>query len=165
MRVGIPHPLIPDFEARSVSPPVFHYLLWSKQTSNGRSEEEILEPFLGPRGGQGSLKWNQTSTLGWDDWDRHEERTYRALRGWIDSMVERRTLFNTEKTYMGMGPTLTKEGDVIAVVPGVDMPLVLREADGQYLLVGPAYVHWIMDGEALKDENGEALPLQRVEIR
>lgn len=126
--VGIPHPLIPDFEARSVSPPVFHYLLWSKQPSNGRSEEEILEPFLGPRCGQGSLKWNQTSTLGWDDWDRQEERTYRALRGWIDSMVERRTLFSTEKTYMGMGPTLTKEGDVVAVVPGVDMPLVLREA-------------------------------------
>ena len=57
MRVGIPHPLIPDFEAKSVSP-------WSKQPSNGRSEEEILEPFLGPSCGQGSLKWNQTSTLG-----------------------------------------------------------------------------------------------------
>ena len=58
-------------------------------------------------------------------------------------MVERRTLFSTEKTYMGMGPTLTKECDMIAVVPGVDMPLVLREADGQYLLVGPAYVQYM----------------------
>ncbi|ETI26535.1 hypothetical protein G647_03312 [Cladophialophora carrionii CBS 160.54] len=53
---------------------------------------------------------------------------------------------------MGVGPSLSQVGDRIAVFNGAPMPAVLRSADQgtgeQYQLVGPAYVHGLMDGEA-----------------
>ena len=63
---------------------------------------------------------------------------------------------------MGMGPAGMQLGDVIVVLKGGNMPFVLRwlqiEADnghteerdlegGRFELVGPAYVHGIMEGE------------------
>jgi hypothetical protein len=62
-----------------------------------------------------------------------------------------RRLFATEKGYLGLGPAAILTGDIIAVILGLDTPLVLRRSgvDG-YQIVGEAYVHGIMDGEAMK---------------
>jgi hypothetical protein len=40
-------------------------------------------------------------------------------------------------------------GDVVAVLTGGTMPIVLRPHNGYYTVVGDAYIHGIMDGEAL----------------
>ncbi|OCT49395.1 hypothetical protein CLCR_04567 [Cladophialophora carrionii] len=60
--------------------------------------------------------------------------------------------FLSDDGSMGVGPSLSQVGDRIAVFNGTPMPAVLRSADQgtgeQYQLVGPAYVHGLMDGEA-----------------
>lgn len=48
----------------------------------------------------------------------------------------------------------TLQGDVIAVMFGMNIPLVLRPVGGDYYqIVGEAYVHGIMDGEVMKDSH------------
>jgi len=59
--------------------------------------------------------------------------------------------FLTAKGRLGLGPKDMRNGDIVAVVFGAEVPLVLREeADGRYLLVGEAYVDGIMDGEVME---------------
>ncbi len=59
----------------------------------------------------------------------------------------------TQKAFMARFPQGTNEGDIIAVLYGGRTPFILRPIlgnDDEYLLVGPAYVHGFMDGEAFK---------------
>ena len=54
----------------------------------------------------------------------------------------------TKKGYIGLGPASAEEGDVVAVLLGCEVPFMLRkEEDGQYRLIGEAYIHGIMFGE------------------
>ncbi|KAJ4296624.1 hypothetical protein N0V90_006672 [Kalmusia sp. IMI 367209] len=58
--------------------------------------------------------------------------------------------FITKEGYLGLGPKDMRDGDVVVVVFGAEVPLVLRKApEGGYELVGEAYVNGIMDGEVL----------------
>ncbi|KAG8526645.1 uncharacterized protein KY384_008074 [Bacidia gigantensis] len=72
----------------------------------------------------------------------------------------------TERGYLGLVPHCAQIGDRIAMIFGAPVPFVLREA-GKYLidndklsrqlvqLVGDAYVHGIMEGEAMDFEGFE----------
>ena len=72
-------------------------------------------------------------------------------------------LFVTQKGYVGLGAKSIQTGDKVFVFPGGFVPFVLRAStDGYYRLVGEAYVHGIMRGEALKDPSCK---LTRVNIR
>jgi len=64
-----------------------------------------------------------------------------------------RRMFLTEKGYLGVGPTAVKAGDEVVIVPGAAVPFVLRKHGNIRLLVGEAYVHGIMDGEAMKGDD------------
>lgn len=44
------------------------------------------------------------------------------------------------------------QGDYIAVLAGGRFPFVLRSTGDHYRLIGPCYVHGIMDGEAFLDD-------------
>ncbi|KAM0340591.1 hypothetical protein ACHAPU_010428 [Fusarium lateritium] len=63
--------------------------------------------------------------------------------------------FSTEKGLLGFGGRDIKVGDAICVLAGGRMPFVLRpvsESPGStYMYIGTAFVHGIMDGEALSD--------------
>jgi Heterokaryon incompatibility protein (HET) len=64
-----------------------------------------------------------------------------------------RTLVLSENGYIGLAPSETETGDKICVMYGCHAPVVLRKrSDGAdaYILVGDAYVHGLMDGEALQ---------------
>ncbi|KAK5120890.1 hypothetical protein LTR85_005957 [Meristemomyces frigidus] len=57
-----------------------------------------------------------------------------------------------------LSPLGTRAGDDIVVFPGVPMPLVLRRQSQEmtWVIIGPAYVHGFMDGEAMAGlERGE----------
>jgi hypothetical protein len=58
----------------------------------------------------------------------------------------------TEQGYFGIGTQCLRESDSVWIVPGCRVPLILRkiEASERYRLVGGAYVHGFMNGEALK---------------
>lgn len=56
----------------------------------------------------------------------------------------------TDGHYMGVFPGSTQHGDLVAVLLGSKLPYVLRPCGNNYLLVGPAYVYGIMNGEIMK---------------
>lgn len=70
-----------------------------------------------------------------------------------------RVLFLTLNGYMGLSPHGTRDGDVVFVMLGCDIPFVLRPVgsgggsdDDRYVLVGECYVYKAMDGEAMRDD-------------
>ncbi|EXJ62883.1 hypothetical protein A1O7_03325 [Cladophialophora yegresii CBS 114405] len=76
-----------------------------------------------------------------------------------ESHCRHKCFFHTKKGYFGLAPdplpTPAAPGDVIAVVQGMEMPLLLRPVDGGYRLITHVYVHGIMYGEAWPDDANE----------
>lgn len=65
-----------------------------------------------------------------------------------------RVPFVTKKRYLGMSSPHAEVGDVVVVLGGGDVPYVLRavgsgEGEKRYRLVGEAYVHGMMEGQAV----------------
>ncbi|RGP64285.1 ankyrin and het domain [Fusarium sporotrichioides] len=60
-------------------------------------------------------------------------------------------------TYSGLCPPETEDGDFICILYGCSVPVVLREMsdEGHMILIGEAYVHGKMDGEAMEDSAGK----------
>ena len=56
---------------------------------------------------------------------------------------------------MGTGQGNILEGNVVAVVAGLSMPLILAPFGDHFRLVGHAYVHGIMYGEAWSEDRSE----------
>jgi hypothetical protein len=76
-------------------------------------------------------------------------------------MLPDQAFFITEKGYIGIGPPDTRPGDQVWVLFGGQVPFVMREKEKEQgdgvnkgddvTFVGDAYVHGIMDGEAVKE--------------
>lgn len=78
----------------------------------------------------------------------HEATAYYNIMQEVDFG---RKPFVTEAGRVGLGPETTRAGDVVFVILGVDVPMVLREVSvGRHRVVGEAYVHGVMDGEAME---------------
>jgi len=67
-------------------------------------------------------------------------------------MMNRRRLIVSEKSITGLAPWDTEVGDVICVLLGCRIPVILREKNGKWELIGEAYVYGYMDGEAVSGE-------------
>jgi hypothetical protein len=80
---------------------------------------------------------------------------FEAITTRIATVSWGRMFMRTQNGRIGFVPRDSQEGDVIAVLSGCRVPMVLRPRDGYYIVVGDAYVHGIMDGEAIEDCNGE----------
>lgn len=77
----------------------------------------------------------------------HRQERYRRA---MLNMVGFRRVFTTVDGYIGIGPPLMEEGDVICLLNGVNIPFVIRKyGDGGYRLVGECYVHGMMFGERM----------------
>jgi hypothetical protein len=82
---------------------------------------------------------------------------------WLDMRLvyEGRSFLFTRNGYYVLGPSIAKPGDICSVLFGVTVPFISRKADGasHYKLVGEAYIHGLMRGEAVnnirKDEQRE----------
>lgn len=64
--------------------------------------------------------------------------------------------------HVGMGRTSMHEDDLLVISPGVGIPLVLRkqDLDTTYQMIGPAYIHGVMDGEVMRAQATDEIPLQ-----
>ncbi|KAF3042591.1 hypothetical protein E8E11_004909 [Didymella keratinophila] len=62
----------------------------------------------------------------------------------------RRRFFVTATGRIGLGPRVMQPDDLVTVLWGGDTPFILRRADTSLLLLGPAYVHGVMDEEAVR---------------
>jgi hypothetical protein len=68
--------------------------------------------------------------------------------------LQKSPLCITASGLMASVPYTTEVGDRIMILSGSNVPFVLRPVKDHYRLIGPCYVHGIMDGEAWpKDEN------------
>ncbi|SPJ91926.1 related to HET-6OR heterokaryon incompatibility protein (het-6OR allele) [Fusarium torulosum] len=68
--------------------------------------------------------------------------------------------FVTEKGYMGVGPRCMEPKDRVCILFGGSTPYIIRptsHSEDSYLYLGPAYVHGIMDGEAIDAWEGKGL--------
>jgi hypothetical protein len=63
---------------------------------------------------------------------------------------DKRRPFLASKGYIGLGPSVLQKDDVVVVLFGCMVPFILRPQGGEYRLVGEAYVHGIMKGEAIE---------------
>lgn len=71
------------------------------------------------------------------------------------------SLFATERGRLGSANPNIREGDIICLMMGGDVPLVLRadpQDEGRYTFVGECYLHGFMDGEGLVEARSEADP-------
>jgi hypothetical protein len=81
----------------------------------------------------------------------------------FDKIVDRKKLFRdlvmlcrprrrcfTSTGFLGQVPLHAQEGDVIVIPIGSSVPFVLRPRQARYQLVGQAYIHGVMMGEALQ---------------
>lgn len=79
--------------------------------------------------------------------------TFRSVRSAMQSAMRNRRLGKTEKGYIGLFPSLTAVDDVIHLVSGCPVPYVMRPTpDNQWRIIGECYVHGVMSGEVLKEE-------------
>ncbi|TWU70689.1 hypothetical protein ED733_001271 [Metarhizium rileyi] len=65
----------------------------------------------------------------------------------------------TERGYVGMIPPYAEVGDAVFIIPGTQVPFLLRRRqtthDGRWRLVGECYFHGMMDGEMVSEESVE----------
>ncbi|MCJ1383365.1 hypothetical protein MMC17_006478 [Xylographa soralifera] len=66
--------------------------------------------------------------------------------------------------YMGLYPQDTQPGDKIFILLGSAMPAVLRPIEGGYKLIGLAYIHGLMDGEAMAGLESGQYQLEEITI-
>jgi hypothetical protein len=65
-------------------------------------------------------------------------------------LAGRRNLFTTSEGYAGSGPEGMLEGDMIACIIGVPVPMVLRARKfdpTRYTVIGPAFIHGLMEAQ------------------
>ncbi|KAJ4290840.1 hypothetical protein N0V90_010035 [Kalmusia sp. IMI 367209] len=66
----------------------------------------------------------------------------------------------TKGGFVGMVPQLSQIGDYVCLIYGFEVPYVLRRSsEEKYKLVGDAYIHGIMDGQALVEGTDEDFTL------
>ncbi|KAK7211726.1 hypothetical protein V2G26_018904 [Clonostachys chloroleuca] len=70
-----------------------------------------------------------------------------------------RRLARTKMGYLAVVPADSCPGDPVALFEGCKTPLVLKEKGNQWELVGPAYVHGVMQGEAWDDKRCVSIDL------
>lgn len=68
----------------------------------------------------------------------------------IITKLRNRRLFITRSGRMGIGPSHMQEFDQVCILMGSDMPLILRDENEHHRFIGDSYVHGIMNGEALE---------------
>ncbi len=80
----------------------------------------------------------------------HELNQQRNLRLLVAVADEDHCFFITPKGYMGLSSVILAHTDLIVILFGASVPFVLRRVDDQYTLIGEAYVHGFMNGEAIE---------------
>jgi hypothetical protein len=56
-------------------------------------------------------------------------------------------MMETSKGYVGIARPQSQVGNSIVLIQGASVPIILRRCEGDYRVIGEAYVHGIMDGE------------------
>ncbi|MCJ1388976.1 hypothetical protein MMC18_001828 [Xylographa bjoerkii] len=80
----------------------------------------------------------------------------------ITLMASMRRFCLTGSGRIGCVPQAAEVGLMISIVATCDLPIVLRPNGDSYLVIGPCYIHEVMDGEALGTEGIKFEPIQLI---
>ncbi|KAG0699725.1 heterokaryon incompatibility protein-domain-containing protein [Suillus ampliporus] len=95
--------------------------------------------------------------------DRARLKVTHKFAGTFMWMCSARRVFSTERGDLGIAHQGARVGDEVVVLPGAAVPFVVREVEGgAYILIGEAFVHGAMRGEAL--EGKEPLHLEGLRL-
>jgi hypothetical protein len=72
--------------------------------------------------------------------------------------------FISPEGYVGLAHCRAQHSDQICILPGASVPFILRREGEHYLLVGEAYVHGLMKGEAIELLKNEKVEFRYIEI-
>ena len=111
-------------------------------------------------GSPGGTRWDPDCTVMLVEMLRNSTVPTGILRS-IEKFWCKLCLFGTEKGRLGSANLNVREGDVVCLMPGGDVPLLLRpdpQEEGMYTFVGECYLHGFMDGEGLVEVRSEADP-------
>lgn len=75
-----------------------------------------------------------------------------------------RRVFRTEEGHIGLGPRITRQGDICVVLLGAVYPMVFRRCGKCFQLIGPALLYGFMNGEAKQLHHEGTLREQVFEI-
>ena len=106
-----------------------------------------------PRTPESSIQGDEVGTLTREA-DRDAYRYYRAF----GAGCVQRSVFRTVSGYIGLGPQITRAGDIVAVFHGGSWPFILRPSGDDYRLLGASYVHGIMFGKAMRRHRKSKTP-------
>jgi hypothetical protein len=88
----------------------------------------------------------------------HEERKKLERESWdyrksmINCAVQRRPILTADGR-VGIGPDICHAGDIVCIFYGAKVPFIIRKNNkNEYVLLGEAYIHGIMDGEVMDGE-------------
>lgn len=116
----------------------------------GRSNMECLEitdfePILGSPNLGSDIMWRGEIDV--------IKRGAQHIQGLVQrySRVCKSSFILTDKEHMGLAPPTTKEGDIVCVLLGYEVPVILRQVEDHYVFIGDCFVYGQMDGEALVD--------------
>ncbi|MCJ1378622.1 hypothetical protein MMC17_001721 [Xylographa soralifera] len=93
--------------------------------------------------------------------DKTQERPL-ELQDWLTQLAGHskacfdRTLVELAKYRLGLCPRDCRQGDLVCILHGSNVPVLLRPQGNYYEVVGQCYVHGIMEGEAVDWEEHEA---------
>lgn len=96
-----------------------------------------------------------------DDLDTSDE-AHSASQTLMFGPTRGRVVCTSSTGFVGLVPYGSREGDLIFVIMGADIPFILRPYDDGYELVGEAYVQGIMGGEIMQMDQ---IPVQDIMIR
>ncbi|KAN0098909.1 Heterokaryon incompatibility protein (HET) domain containing protein [Hyaloscypha variabilis] len=77
----------------------------------------------------------------------NEDRDVAEFHDSLWAFQRGKSFFTTKEGWIGTAEGTIREGDLIVLVAGLNMPLVLSPVGENYRLVGHGYVHGLMDGE------------------
>jgi hypothetical protein len=133
-----------DFQLDYLSPMRAYHIVSVGQTIKNRDCFQIVERIAG---------WVQSC----QDWWRIQWGDHPAEQLVVPGIANCRRVGKTKTGRMALLPGGARAGDQIALLAGSKVPYVLRKEDGEvenqvWSLIGEAYVHGIMFGEAWNDE-------------
>lgn len=123
-----------------------------------------FELFFGDPAHESSLKWPPSATSGTIPQACEDRTQFQSFIGTVQYKTRKRRLFVTSRGYMGLGSLRVEIGDTICVLPGCDVPVIMRKNDGHYLHQGECFVLGIMDGEVMDSLDKGTVSLEEIEI-
>jgi len=119
---------------------------WYEYLVNGEKdlEKELLEQGMRPENITAEFlsSMNETCALHFDGKDLAGNFQYKV---W--GLQRGKTFFVTQEGRLGTAEGQLREGDIVALIAGLEMPLILTPVEEQFQVAGHGYIHGIMDGE------------------